>query len=131
MLKDIIQRDPQRSELWGPQWIALVPYFVIIPLGMVVANFVSTGPVIGFAFMLSWLVSNCYQVWHFRRLRRKLRESDGRVCKFCKHSLKVLASPPLCPGCGHAYPADGYASHWRDVYKGVDWQMPLHSKPVR
>jgi hypothetical protein len=64
---------------------------------------------------LSSLLAVIGMWWCRRGLRARLRRADGRLCVYCRYTLKDLPSPGICPECGNAFPIDGHASRWEHI----------------
>jgi hypothetical protein len=53
-----------------------------------------------------------------RRLRARLRASDGALCPDCGYDLRALDSPTPCPECGRTWNREADTAWWR---KWVDF----------
>jgi len=50
--------------------------------------------------------------WAEVRVRRRLRQTDGRLCPACGHSLVGLGDGGRCPECGRAFILDADREMW-------------------
>lgn len=105
-------------------WVVAAPFIIFVwgyaqqPYVMVyLKNYTSMthawvrfgGNVLVLCFFISFAL-------YMLRLRIKVRAENGRMCPYCKYSLKNLPGPSYCPECGRSCPKDGYLSFWSKVF---------------
>ena len=107
-----LKRGPNSPVAWWTGLVVIVPTFIYsyfipslvghVPKWMIFTPFVLLGGV------PAYVVFKCS-----RTLSKKLDSADGRLCVYCRYSLRDLPSPGKCPECGREFPLDGYASVWK------------------
>ena len=111
MALDSLKRGPQN--LFGA-WPTAIGY-AQFPGLLIAMALVPSGNWIFAAFILNVVLGLIFLLWIRPRLRTQVRGADGRLCVYCRYSLKDLPSPGICPECGKNFPLDGYASLWKPI----------------